>query len=201
MGAGRAGSECGQPAALTRSRTGTYDLSATARRPCRPRDAPAEGEGPDTGDGGGHDSQRDTPRSDDVPRWRRHRHRQQVPAGRPTDRVLVDAGLYQGLAVHRRRNWDPFPVDPATIGARPPHACAPRPHRLPPPARPGRVRRTGAVHPGDRGPGSHRAPGQRTPAGGGRRARRRRRVLQALARLFRSTTTRTSSARSACSPR
>lgn len=30
-------------------------------------------------------------------------------------RVLVDAGLYQGLAVHRRRNWDPFPVDPATI--------------------------------------------------------------------------------------
>ena len=30
-------------------------------------------------------------------------------------RVLVDAGLYQGLAVHRRRNWDPFPVDPASI--------------------------------------------------------------------------------------
>jgi metallo-beta-lactamase family protein len=30
-------------------------------------------------------------------------------------RVLVDAGLYQGLAVHRRRNWDPFPVEPGTI--------------------------------------------------------------------------------------
>jgi metallo-beta-lactamase family protein len=30
-------------------------------------------------------------------------------------RVLVDAGLYQGLAVHRRRNWDSFPVDPASI--------------------------------------------------------------------------------------
>ena len=30
-------------------------------------------------------------------------------------RVLVDAGLYQGLAVHRSRNWDPFPVDPAGI--------------------------------------------------------------------------------------
>ena len=30
-------------------------------------------------------------------------------------RVLVDAGLYQGLAVHRRRNWEPFPVDPAAI--------------------------------------------------------------------------------------
>src|SRR5690349_549599 len=30
-------------------------------------------------------------------------------------RVLVDAGLYQGLAVHRRRNWDPFPIDPASI--------------------------------------------------------------------------------------
>jgi len=30
-------------------------------------------------------------------------------------RLLVDAGLYQGLAAHRRRNWEPFPVDPATI--------------------------------------------------------------------------------------
>jgi metallo-beta-lactamase family protein len=30
-------------------------------------------------------------------------------------RLLVDAGLYQGLAVHRRRNWEPFTVDPATI--------------------------------------------------------------------------------------
>ena len=32
-------------------------------------------------------------------------------------RVLVDGGLYQGLAVHRRRNWDAFPVDPAAIDA------------------------------------------------------------------------------------
>lgn len=30
-------------------------------------------------------------------------------------RVLVDAGLYQGMAALRRRNWEPFPVDPATI--------------------------------------------------------------------------------------
>ena len=30
-------------------------------------------------------------------------------------RILVDAGLYQGLAVHRRRNWEPFPVDPAGL--------------------------------------------------------------------------------------
>ena len=30
-------------------------------------------------------------------------------------RVLVDAGLYQGLPVLRRRNWEPFPVDPASI--------------------------------------------------------------------------------------
>lgn len=30
-------------------------------------------------------------------------------------RVLVDAGLYQGLSSLRRRNWDPFPVDAATI--------------------------------------------------------------------------------------
>lgn len=32
-------------------------------------------------------------------------------------RVLVDAGLYQGLAELRRRNWDPFPVPPASIDA------------------------------------------------------------------------------------
>ena len=30
-------------------------------------------------------------------------------------RVLVDAGLYQGLRELRRRNWDEFPVDPATL--------------------------------------------------------------------------------------
>lgn len=30
-------------------------------------------------------------------------------------RLLVDAGLYQGLAVHRRRSWELFPVDPAAI--------------------------------------------------------------------------------------
>ena len=30
-------------------------------------------------------------------------------------RVLVDAGLYQGLPALRQRNWDPFPVDPASI--------------------------------------------------------------------------------------
>jgi metallo-beta-lactamase family protein len=30
-------------------------------------------------------------------------------------RILVDAGLYQGLPALRRRNWEPFPVDPASI--------------------------------------------------------------------------------------
>ncbi len=30
-------------------------------------------------------------------------------------RVLVDAGLYQGLRELRRRNWDDFPVDPTTL--------------------------------------------------------------------------------------
>ena len=34
-----------------------------------------------------------------------------------SSRVLVDAGLYQGLPELRRRNWDPFPVDPSTVGA------------------------------------------------------------------------------------
>ena len=32
-------------------------------------------------------------------------------------RVLVDAGLFQGLRENRKRNWDPFPVDPASIDA------------------------------------------------------------------------------------
>lgn len=32
-------------------------------------------------------------------------------------RVLVDAGLYQGLRELRRRNWDPFPVDPSSLDA------------------------------------------------------------------------------------
>jgi metallo-beta-lactamase family protein len=34
-----------------------------------------------------------------------------------SSRVLVDAGLYQGPRQLRRRNWAPFPVDPATIDA------------------------------------------------------------------------------------
>ena len=33
----------------------------------------------------------------------------------PRARVLVDCGLYQGLKALRLRNWDPFPVDPASI--------------------------------------------------------------------------------------
>jgi metallo-beta-lactamase family protein len=33
----------------------------------------------------------------------------------PTARILVDAGLYQGPPALRRRNWDAFPVDPASI--------------------------------------------------------------------------------------
>ena len=32
-------------------------------------------------------------------------------------RIMVDAGLFQGLRRLRRSNWDPFPVDPHTIDA------------------------------------------------------------------------------------
>jgi len=32
-------------------------------------------------------------------------------------RVLVDCGLFQGIKAIRRRNWDPFPVDPGSIDA------------------------------------------------------------------------------------
>lgn len=35
----------------------------------------------------------------------------------PDGRVLVDCGLYQGEKVLRRRNWQPFPVDPASLDA------------------------------------------------------------------------------------
>lgn len=35
----------------------------------------------------------------------------------PRARVLIDAGLFQGLKPLRLRNWDPFPIDPATIDA------------------------------------------------------------------------------------
>jgi len=36
---------------------------------------------------------------------------------RGSTRVLVDCGLFQGLKVLRLRNWQPFPVDPASIDA------------------------------------------------------------------------------------
>lgn len=32
-------------------------------------------------------------------------------------KILVDAGLFQGLREVRRKNWDPFPTDPSTIDA------------------------------------------------------------------------------------
>ncbi len=32
-------------------------------------------------------------------------------------RVLIDAGLFQGLKKHRLENWDPFPIPPAEIDA------------------------------------------------------------------------------------
>ncbi len=32
-------------------------------------------------------------------------------------RVLVDCGLYQGIKELRQKNWQPFPIDPATIDA------------------------------------------------------------------------------------
>ncbi|HUX65766.1 MAG TPA: MBL fold metallo-hydrolase, partial [archaeon] len=32
-------------------------------------------------------------------------------------RILVDAGMFQGTHEIRRKNWDPFPIDPETIDA------------------------------------------------------------------------------------
>ena len=32
-------------------------------------------------------------------------------------RILVDCGLFQGLKELRQRNWEPLPIDPATIDA------------------------------------------------------------------------------------
>ena len=34
-----------------------------------------------------------------------------------TTRILVDCGLFQGVKRVRRRNWQPFPVDPSSIDA------------------------------------------------------------------------------------
>lgn len=35
----------------------------------------------------------------------------------PRARVLIDCGLFQGLKPLRLRNWEPFPLDPASIDA------------------------------------------------------------------------------------
>ena len=35
----------------------------------------------------------------------------------PEARVLVDCGMFQGLKQLRLRNWEPFPVEPASIDA------------------------------------------------------------------------------------
>src|SRR5512147_175894 len=35
----------------------------------------------------------------------------------PRARVLVDCGLFQGLKALRLRNWEPFPVPPASLDA------------------------------------------------------------------------------------
>ena len=32
-------------------------------------------------------------------------------------RILIDDGLFQGPRKHRRRNWDPLPVEPSSIHA------------------------------------------------------------------------------------
>lgn len=34
-----------------------------------------------------------------------------------SQRVLVECGLFQGLRELRTRNWDPFPIAPASIDA------------------------------------------------------------------------------------
>jgi metallo-beta-lactamase family protein len=36
---------------------------------------------------------------------------------RGRQRVLIDCGMFQGEARWRRRNWDPFPIDPASLDA------------------------------------------------------------------------------------
>ncbi|MFZ0324873.1 MAG: MBL fold metallo-hydrolase [Actinomycetes bacterium] len=41
----------------------------------------------------------------------------EVPEGSTVRRVLVDAGLFQGIRELRRRNWEPFPVAPALLDA------------------------------------------------------------------------------------
>ena len=59
-------------------------------------------------------------------------------------RVLVDAGLFQGLAELRRRNWDEPDLDPATVGGGRGDPRPPRPLRLPAQAGPRRASRAGS---------------------------------------------------------
>ena len=59
-----------------------------------------------------------------LPRRRRHRHRQPVPRGERSAGVLVDAGLFQGRAELRRRNWDAVPRRPGAPSTR---SCSPTP--------------------------------------------------------------------------
>ena len=80
-----------------------------------------------------------------VPRRRGHRDRAAGSWWRaPQARVLVDAGLFQGLAELRRRNWDEPDLDPAIAGGRRADPRPPRPLRLPAEAGPRRVRRAGS---------------------------------------------------------
>ena len=138
--------------------------ASRARRTVDPRPSPARDLGPDCHAPGEWDQAGVTPAAPyvprgcrrggalvqsrpDLPRCRRHTvtgSRFDVPSSR--QRILVDAGLYQGRAALRRRNWE----ESGSPGQRDrrggAHPRPPRPLRLPAAAGPRGILRAAAQH-------------------------------------------------------
>ena len=117
-------------------------------------------------------------------------------------RILVDAGLYQGLAELRRRNWDEFPVppEPRSTTVVLTHAHLDHCGYLPRLVRDGFGGRC-VCTPQTAALARDRSPRQRPPPGGGRSLRQRGRLVQAPPRPAALRRPLTSSGRSALRPR
>ena len=96
-----------------------------------------------------------------------------------TSKVLVDAGLFQGLKELRDRNWQPFPVERSRYRRDRPDACAPRSLRLPSAAGGARVPRSRVLHRRHARSLPHRPARCRTHPGRGRGQCQSTRLLEA----------------------
>ena len=94
---------------------------------------------------------------------------------------LVDCGLFQGPAEHRRRNWSPAPVSGRAARSGDPDARPHRPLRLPAAAVPAGLLRTRVLHRADPGPAPGAAARRGPHPGRGGALRQSQGVLQARA--------------------